>query len=353
MRCLIHTGPGIGDIIQFLSMARAIKEQFPDAVVDFIMRGSPRISELNQQLLDCQSYADHLYWYAAKEIRHNLKLIAHLQEKQYDFGIVRVGNSGKGRSLWIYRIMRWSHCKMIVGYGTSKVDIQVDVPEHAHYLERNARLLAAIGVKARDNALVIEKNKLDFDWLKSLPMDEKAKVIGLSLGTNPMSWTENGKSIVYDVKSWPLERWAELAAALIEEGYFVVLIGGEKERREIKEQNIAFPANAQILDLVGKTTIKQSLTIIARCDLMVGAEGGMMHCASAVGTKTLTIFGGSDYRMWNPGGTDSPAIYSDLDCYPCFCTSRGAHCKDKKCLYGISTSSIMDRVLEIMVEDCQ
>ena len=43
MKYIIHTGPGIGDIIQFLSMARAIKENDPDARVDLLMRGSDKV----------------------------------------------------------------------------------------------------------------------------------------------------------------------------------------------------------------------------------------------------------------------------------------------------------------------
>ena len=54
MKYIIHTGPGIGDIIQFLSMARAIKENDPDARVDLLMRGSDKVLRLNNQILECQ-----------------------------------------------------------------------------------------------------------------------------------------------------------------------------------------------------------------------------------------------------------------------------------------------------------
>ena len=57
MKYIIHTGPGIGDIIQFLSMARAIKENDPDARVDLLMRGSDKVLRLNNQILECQKYA--------------------------------------------------------------------------------------------------------------------------------------------------------------------------------------------------------------------------------------------------------------------------------------------------------
>lgn len=353
MRYLIHTGPGIGDIIQFLSMARAIKEEYPNSIVDFLMRGSVQISELNNQILECQDYVDNLYWYSSKALKHDVGLIVALRRKHYDFGIVRVGIVNGGQSLWVYRIMRLAGCKKIVGVGTDKVDIGVTIPERAHYLERNSLLLEAIGIKGRDDALSINKEKLANDWLETLEIPDNAMVIGMSLGTNSMLWHENGEIIVYDVKSWPIERWFELAEKLVREAFYVMLIGGNKERQEILNKKIKIPDSRKVIDLVGKTTIKQSLTIVNRCNLMVGAEGGMMHCASALGTKTLTIFGGSDYRIWNPGGIDSPMVNLFFDCAPCFCTSAGAHCKEHYCLLNISVGKLFTNILELFErEEC-
>lgn len=350
MRFLIHTGPGIGDIIQFLSMARAIKEQYSDSVVDFLMRGSEQTLNLNNQILECQDYADTLYWYSSKAIKHDAELIISLYRKHYDFGIVRIGNVNGDISQWIYKIMRIARCKTIIGYGTDKVDIKVDIPERAHYLTRNEMLLQAAGINARKNAISINKKKLDINWLKTLKIPPKAKVIGLSLGTNSMSWNENGNTIAYDVKSWAMEKWIKLTKILVQDGFCVLLIGGKKEQQEISNLGIVIPGNKQIIDLVGKTSIKQSLTAISRCTLMVGSEGGMMHCASALGIKTLTIFGGSDYKMWNPGGTDSPIVNLDLDCSPCFCTSRGANCRDHKCLESISIDVVHKQVIKLCEE---
>jgi ADP-heptose:LPS heptosyltransferase len=240
--------------------------------------------------------------------------------------------------------MRFVACEKIVGYGTDKVDIKVEIPARTHYLKRNAMLLEAIGIRGRCNALSINKSKLDNEWLISLHIPNDVKVIGLSLGTNPMRWKAKGVDITYDVKSWPLERWVAVANELIAEGYFVVMIGGPKEREEIKQKDLNFPNDKHLIDLVGSTTIKQSLTIINRCSLIVGSEGGMLHCASALGVKTLTIFGGSDYKMWNPGGDYSPMISKDYDCSPCFFTSKAAYCDYHKCLLDISVNDVIKKI---------
>ena len=346
---LIQTGPGIGDMIQFFSMARAIKEQEPDARVDFLMRGTKKLYELDLQLLECQHYADHIYWYASNTPLHNIKLIIQLYRVGYDYGFVRVETVTGSKSLWVYRIMRLVNCKTIVGTGYQSVDILVTEPKVCHYLESNALLLQAVGIKPRLNAISLDTQKLDQQWMKSFAVIPKIRMIGLSTGTNPMEWKEKGKITIYDVKSWPYDRWLKLAVRLGNRGFMVILIGGIKERNEMKTQNINIPNNNFILNTIGYTSIKQSLAIISQCSLMVGAEGGMMHSASALGIPTLTIIGGSDKLRWNPGGADNPTIDLNIPCAPCFATRRAAFCKKHRCLEDITVDMVEEKICKLML----
>lgn len=344
MNYLIHTGPGIGDIIQFLSMARAIKEQDKDARVDFLMRGSEKAFSIDSEIMQLQHYADNLYWYASKEVMHDISLIRTLRKAKYDYGFVRIGSVTGNPSLWIYRIMRIVGCRIVIGTGTSKVDKLVEVPEEAHYLDRNAMLLEQSNIKGRTDAVAIDKSLLDKEWIASLNIPSGMPKVALSFGTNSMKWNDGKEVITYDVKSWPYDRWIELAGMLTSHGFFVFLIGGPKERHEVIEAGLSIPKGDSICDLVGKTNIKQSLTALNECNLVVGAEGGMMHCASSLGVQTLTIFGGSDYRKWNPGGKNSAMLNLHMECAPCFCTQVGAKCSDHKCLNGITVRMVFDTI---------
>ena len=347
MRVLIHSGPGIGDVIQFLSMARAIKEQVPGSTVDLLIRGSDNTYKLDKQIIECQDYVNDIYWYSSRKIVHDINLIFKLRKNRYDYGIVRIGNvSNNEPSFWIYRVMRLGGCKKIVGCGTDKVDIRVWIPNRTHYLKRNSMLLEPLGIKGRENAIAINKNKLDMTWVHSLGIDHQSCVIGISLGSNPMYWTENGKSIKYDVKSWPYSYWMELTKRLIKQGYCVILLGGKRE--EEISRFLINEAEEKLFNMAGKTSIKQSLSLINMCNIVVGCEGGMMHCASSLGVKTLTIFGGSDWKMWNPGGENSDIIRLDCDCSPCFCTAKAAHCESHRCLTDISVDMVFDGIQKIL-----
>lgn len=350
MNFLIHTGPGIGDMAQKLPMAKAIKLQFPDSQIDFLMKASEPIRNLNLQIIEAQNYVNNLYWYNVNDKLQCLKLLLQLRHNHYDYGFVRDGGMkvvSEIPSLWIFRIMRWGGCKKLVGFLKNYVDIFADVPERAHFIERDKLTLKAIGINQDLDPLTIDQSKTDLTYFNSFDrLRNSENIIALSVGTNDYSWTENGNTIIYDVKSWHYEKWLELALELTNLGYDVILMGGKKEKQSFNEKNISIPDNPKIFNFIGNTTLKQSLGVLSKCSLVVGAEGGMMHCAAALGIKTLTVFGGSDYKIWTPVNGD--IISLNLDCSPCFSTAKAAHCNNHKCLDNISVKMVLDKIKSLL-----
>ena len=53
-----------------------------------------------------------------------------------------------------------------------------------------------------------------------------------------------------------------------------------------------------VVDFTGRTTFKQAVQVINKCDLFMSSEGGLVHGATAVETTSLVIITGyQDYRM--------------------------------------------------------
>ena len=349
MNFLIHTGPGIGDILQKLPMASAIKEQYPDSNIDFIICGSPKNYEIDMQILECQKYVRNLYWYRFDYKFQCAKVLLQLRKNHYDFGFVKDGGmmtvSAKP-SFWIFRIMRWGGVKKIVGFIRDYVDIYADVPEFANFIERDRLTLNAAGINAPMKLKTIDESKADFNFENCEKLRGK-KIIAFSVGTNPCPWkNDDGTTIMYDVKSWSYKKWRELALRLAEKNIDVALIGGKQEQKAMSEKNITIPENPHIFNFVGKTSIKQSLALLSLCSLVVGSEGGMIHCASGLGIKTLIIFGGTDYRIWTP--PQGEYISLNLDCSPCYTTKRAAECKYHRCLEEIDVETVFNRIVNMI-----
>jgi len=84
----------------------------------------------------------------------------------------------------------------------------------------------------------------------------------------------------------------------------VVIIGG----REQQNKNIELYSDLsdRIVNLTGKTTLRQLALLLKRCRLLVSCDSGPVHLASCVGTPVIAIFRndipGKNARRWGPWG---------------------------------------------------
>ena len=183
MRYIIHSGPGIGDILQVLPMACEIKKTDKDSIVDLIMNANDYSKYLiNLEILRNQKYVDHLYWYSSKKLLHIIPLIFKLRRTKYTYGILRYGSPSKAGkySEWIYRIMRCAGVSKIVSDVLPKADIKVPLENRVHYLKRDEKLLSAIGIKHKLNPNVLDKKMLYNNYRFNMPIVGSRKIIGIS-----------------------------------------------------------------------------------------------------------------------------------------------------------------------------
>ena len=85
-------------------------------------------------------------------------------------------------------------------------------------------------------------------------------------------------------KDWGEAKYTELGRRLLLQGHRLVQFKHKEARR--------FIAGADIVEL---PRFRQAIAVLSRAAAYVGAEGGMMHAAAAVGVKGVVLFGG-----WSP-----------------------------------------------------
>ena len=69
---------------------------------------------------------------------------------------------------------------------------------------------------------------------------------------------------------------------------------------EEKNPGLSLPSGSQLIDLCGKTTIKQLAAISEASELFLGVDSAPMHIAAAVGTPVIALFGPSGAFHWGP-----------------------------------------------------
>jgi ADP-heptose:LPS heptosyltransferase len=99
-------------------------------------------------------------------------------------------------------------------------------------------------------------------------------------------------------KRWPAERFAEVASRVC--GFdVVVILGGKAEQqtgREIAGRLCRPGIHRTVINLAGRTTLRELVSALARCDLVVGSDTGAMHMAVALDKPTVVVLGAVPHR---------------------------------------------------------
>ena len=105
----------------------------------------------------------------------------------------------------------------------------------------------------------------------------------------------------YSLKVWPHERFVELADRLADRFSCRILLGGDQREQAIAEE-IARKTRCAPMVVAGEFSLLQFASLVKRCALFVGNDGGAMHIASAMGTPVVALFGPTYPRRWGPRG---------------------------------------------------
>lgn len=103
-------------------------------------------------------------------------------------------------------------------------------------------------------------------------------------------------------RRWPEPRFAEVAAALHDEGHTVVITGSADER-ELADgiaRHAGLPPESV---LAGGLELLDLVALISDSRLVICGDTGVGHIASATGTPSVLLFGPTPPQHWGPPGT--------------------------------------------------
>ncbi len=99
---------------------------------------------------------------------------------------------------------------------------------------------------------------------------------------------------VAESRRWGTAHYIDLARMLTAQYDIRVLLLGTSDDVRSGDEIAASVASKHLINLAGKTTLREAATIIARAQLFVGDDSGPAHLAAAVGTPVLALFGAGD-----------------------------------------------------------
>jgi ADP-heptose:LPS heptosyltransferase len=113
-------------------------------------------------------------------------------------------------------------------------------------------------------------------------------------------------------KTWPLERFAQVAMQLLGEGGPMaggrLMVMGAPEDAHVVQALRHVVAKERFIDLINKVDLLTAYACLKHARLFVGNDSGLMHLAAAAGAPTVGLFGPSDDRLYAPWGPKTRVV---------------------------------------------
>ena len=139
-------------------------------------------------------------------------------------------------------------------------------------------------------------------------------------------------------KEWPVEHYVALAKKLLDAGTSVVLAGGPDDvskGKAIAEQC----DSALVLDMTGKTSLRELAALIKNCSFYISADTGPLHFAAALKKPLVAMYGPTKADRTGPyGSKNSTVLLSPAKCAGCL----KKKCADWHCMHDITPEMVYE-----------
>lgn len=146
----------------------------------------------------------------------------------------------------------------------------------------------------------------------------------------------------------PISFFRECIETIIQAGDLPVVVAGLASHRGAAKALLSGLPQTRILDLVGATSLRQLLEILAGARFLLANDSGNLHMACLVGTPAIGVFGPTapEQRLYHLSG-GIMFIRDSLSCSPCAHTSRHLRCPGtyRQCLVGLKASAVRELLL--------
>ncbi|HUW58865.1 MAG TPA: lipopolysaccharide heptosyltransferase I [Planctomycetota bacterium] len=339
-RILVVKPSSLGDVVHSLPFLHVVRRGFPEARIAWV------ISRANADLLEGHPDVDEVVvfererWGGMKDCVRSMSELSHfvrrLRRGRYDVAVDLQGLLRSGLVSYL------SGAPRRVGFADARelssifYNVHVDVPDvETHAVDRCLLVARGLGLELNgrpvfDVAIGSEARTFADDYLASANPEGRPVVVTLPFSR----WA---------TKRWPAARFAALAERVQEGlGAAVVVLGGRGDAA--LAQRMHAPMTRAPLDLVGRTTLKQSAALLERADVVVSGDTGPMHLAVALGRPVVALYGPTSTARTGPYDGTARVLRSTRACAPCL----RAHCPDPDCMTDIAVDDVLDAVRQFL-----
>lgn len=326
----------LGDLVMATPLIQDIRQYWPKANITAMCQSN--VAQLllhNPYLNDIYSYKRPSGWIHRPQ---HIDIIERLRQGNYDLGILltnsfssawwfwrgnvqnRVGFRGNLRSLLLNKAVAFPKKK-----------------ETQHLVLTYKELLTPMGIALSTTPPRLYVSQTEKDAAHTLLAlnriyPGKHKIIGINPGAAYGS-----------AKCWLPDRFRGVTERLLQDPNASIIYFGDSTGAPLINE-ICHGLEDRVINLAGKTTIRELLALIQCCDVMLTNDSGPMHISSALDVPLVALFGSTSDVKTGPysGGT---VIHKHVECSPCY---KRVCPIDFRCMKRIEVDEVYDAITNIL-----
>lgn len=265
------------------------------------------------------------------------RVLLPLRKGSYDLGILLTNSFSSALSF--YR----GHVRHRVGFSTHArsflLNYPIPFPEHRdsqHLTLTYKALLEPFGIPISNTLpklyLTEEERKQAALFLANLGIQKKDFIIGINPG-----------AAFGSAKCWLPDRFKELTRQLLKLKRMKVIFFGDRAGAHLVNE-ICSEFSEGVINLAGKTTLRELPVLIEACNLFLTNDSGPMHVASSLNVPLIALFGSTNEITTGPYRGEK-VIHKHVPCSPCY---RRTCPIDFRCMTQITVEEVYSEIQKLI-----
>ncbi|UCC40516.1 MAG: lipopolysaccharide heptosyltransferase I [Candidatus Aminicenantes bacterium] len=330
----------LGDIIHTLPAFSALRKNFPEAKISWI------VEEKGKEILSLVPGIDKTIIAHTTGWRLNTKKfwaeISNLKKELKNKDRVALDFQGLVKSGFIAFL---SKAQKRIGFHRKNLREPLasvfyterleEIPEDIHVMRKNLKLLKLIG---------IDDDKLEFPVVLPVELTETVKSKLRELGH------EEGKKLIilnvgaaWETKRWFPDKWVSFIERIRSKEFFLLLVWGNEEERELAIQI----SEKTHIPLSPPFSLKEVMALAKESSLLVSGDTFALQVACAFSRPVIGIFGPTNPQRNGPFRSQDRVAFHRLSCSYCYKRS----CSSLECLKIITPEEVAALTLQSLKEN--
>jgi ADP-heptose:LPS heptosyltransferase len=335
----------LGDVLVTTPAIHAIRESLPEASVTLLAspigaqagRLNPDVDEVVVHSAPWMDPWSRLPLDPARESR----AIARLSEGSYDAAVIFTSfrqSSLPAAYMCYLASIPLRLAASIDGPGSLLTTRHRHPERMMHEVERGLDLVAAVGMQASDDRLVLR-----------VPDAARDEIAGYVTGERPLIVVHPGCSM--PARTYPWEMYVDVIDTLVRDLNARVVVTGADDERPLVDTILAHVdprTRTNVVTAAGSLAFPAFCALIEAADLVVTNNTGPMHMSAALGTPVVALFALTNPpEQWGPWRVPHRMLWHEVPCRLCY--SRVCP-TTHDCLREVHPRDVVQAAAELLVE---